>query len=527
MEASTKIIENPRVRIAPSPTGTLHIGTARTALFNYLFAKKYNGVFVLRIEDTDKERSKKEFEDEIIEDLKWLKILWDEGVSPDDPKEQVGDYGPYRQSQRKEIYKKYIEKLLKEDKSYYCFCTKEELEAQRQYQLSIGQPPKYSGKCRELDKKIVEQYLKDKKPYIIRFKTPGDKVVFNDLIKGKIEFDASLLGDMTIAKDEETPLYNLAAVIDDYEMKITHVLRGEDHISNTPKQLLMQEALGLISPEYGHFPLIMGQDRSKLSKRHGAVAVSEYREKGYLPEALVNFMAFLGWNPGTEKEVYSINVLIKEFSLERCQKSSAMFNLRKLDWLNGFYIRSKSLSKITELCLPHLVKIGLLQPIFETEQHLVGIGPTELKQAYLIRETKEKISSIILEKIIGLYQERLKNLSEISELVDFFFKDKLDFPKDLLLWKDMDQKTLEMTLEDLKTVLRDVKDNDWTKGELEEILLKKAANMSPTGDKGYLLWPLRVALTGKKASAPPFNIAGILGKEKTLKRLEQAKDKLR
>ncbi|MBU4078356.1 glutamate--tRNA ligase, partial [Patescibacteria group bacterium] len=224
MEAKTKKIENPRVRIAPSPTGFLHIGTARTALFNYLFAKKYDGKFILRIEDTDKERSSKEFEEDIVEGLKWLKISWDEGINPDDTEEEIGDYGPYRQSQRKEIYKKYIEKLLKEDKAYYCFCTKEELEAQRQYQLSIGQPPKYDSKCRDLDEKTVKQNLKDKKPYIIRFKTPGNKVVFNDLIKGKVEFDASLLGDMTIAKDEETPLYNLAAVIDDYEMKISHIL---------------------------------------------------------------------------------------------------------------------------------------------------------------------------------------------------------------------------------------------------------------------------------------------------------------
>jgi nondiscriminating glutamyl-tRNA synthetase len=526
MEASAKKIENPRVRIAPSPTGPFHIGTARTALFNYLFAKKHNGVFILRVEDTDRERSKKEFENDIVEGLKWLKILWDEGIDPENPKKYLGDLGPYKQSERGKIYQKYIKKLLEQGSAYYCFCTKEELEAHKQYQMSIGEPPRYSGKCRDLSESTVKKYLKEGKPSIIRFKTPAKIVSFNDLIKGKIEVDASLIGDIAIAKNETLPLYNLAVVIDDYEMKISHVLRGEDHISNTPKQLLLQEALGLTSPEYGHFALIMGQDRSKLSKRHGAVAVNEYREKGYLPEAIVNFMSFLGWNPGGEKEIYPLNVLVKEFSLERCQKSSAIFNLRKLDWLNGFYIRSKSPSKITELCLPYLIRVGLLQPIFETGQHLVGIGPTELKQVYLTTETKEKISPVILEKIIKLYQERLKNLSEIPELVDFFFKDKLDYPKGLLLWKDMDEKALQKALEALKTALSSVKDNDWAKGQLQEILTQKAAEFGPAGDRGYLLWPLRVALSGKKSSAPPFDIAEILGKEKTLSRLEQAQVKL-
>jgi len=434
MEASAQKIEKPRVRIAPSPTGPLHIGTARTALFNYLFAKKHNGIFVLRIEDTDKERSKKEFENDIVETLRWLKILWDEGIAIDQnqkPKAKsqkyIGEYGPYRQSERQEIYQKYIKKLLEEGKAYYCFCSKEELEAQKQYQMSIGQPPRYSGKCRDLPQQTVKKYLKEGKPYIIRFKVPGKIVTFNDLIKGKIEFDTSLLGDIAIAKSETLPLYNLAAVIDDYEMKITHVLRGEDHISNTPKQLLLQETLGLPHPEYGHFSLILGPDKSKLSKRHGTVAVSEYRKKGYLPEALINFMAFLGWNPGTEREIYTINHLIKEFSLDRCQKSSAMFNIKKLDWLNSFYIRQKSFQKLTELCLPYLIEAGLVQPIFETGGHLAGITAPELEQTYLIPQTKEKIPPEKLEKIIAIYQERLKYLSEISELVDFFFKDKLDY----------------------------------------------------------------------------------------------------
>lgn len=539
MEALAKKIEKPRLRIAPSPTGLLHIGTARTALFNYLFAKKHNGVFVLRIEDTDRERSNKEFEEDILESLDWLKLPWDEGIlTPENQEinsiqltgrtknyqEYVGEYGPYRQSERGEIYRKYIKKLLEQRNAYHCFCAKEELEAYKQYQMSIGEAPRYSGKCRNLSESTVKEYLKEGRSSIIRFKTSSKKVSFNDLIKGEIEIDSSLFGDIAIAKNELSPLYNLAVVIDDYEMRISHILRGEDHIPNTPKQLLIQEALGIPTPEYGHFPLITGQDRNKLSKRYGAVAVSEYREKGYLSEALINFMAFLGWNPGTEKEVYSINVLIKEFSLGRCQKSSAVFNLKKLDWFNGFYIRNKSTAKITEICLPYLIEAGLVQPIIETGGHLTGITAPELEKTYLVPKIKEKISPEILEKIIGLYQERLKNLSEIPELVDFFFKNELDYPRSLLLWKDMSEETLQEVLEALKTVLAAVKNNDWTKGRLKEILFQKMADIYPTGDRGYVLWPLRVALSGKKASAPPFEIADILGKEKTLKRLSQAQN---
>lgn len=346
-----------RVRIAPSPTGPLHIGTARTALFNYLFAKKYKGSFILRIEDTDVERSKKEFERDIMENLRWLGIEWDEG--PD----VGGNFGPYRQSERREIYKKYLTKLLQEGKAYYCFCTKEELEAEKQYLLSIGQPPVYSGKCANLPKEKVKEFLDQKKPSVIRFKTPIKKVVFEDLIRGKIEIDSALIGDIVIAKDLENPLYNFACVIDDFEMKITHVIRGEDHLSNTPKQILIQEALGFPSPKYAHLPLILGPDRSKLSKRHGATSIAEYKKQGFLPEALVNFIAFLGWHPETERYIYSMAGLIKDFSLERIQKSGAVFNIKRLEFLNGFYIRQKSVDKLTELCLPYLIESGLIEKI--------------------------------------------------------------------------------------------------------------------------------------------------------------------
>ena len=375
-----------RTRFAPSPTGLLHSGSVRTALFSYLFAKKNQGVFILRIEDTDKERSKPEFEKNIIETLKWL---W---IEPDEGPDIGGHYGPYRQSERKKIYTKYLKKLVEENKAYYCFCAEEDLKELREYQLSIGEAPHYSGKCSHLPEELIEKNLKEKKSFVIRFRIPPKKVEFEDLVRGKIEFDASLMGDIVIAKDFKTPLYNFACVVDDYELQISHVIRGEEHISNTPKQILIQEALGLPRPKYAHLPMVLGPDRSKLSKRHGAVSVSEYKQQGYLPEAIVNFISFLGWNPGTEREIYTMNSLIKEFSLERVQKSGAVFSPKRLDFLNGFYIRQKSIEKLTTLCLPYLVKEGLVAPVFGERQYPPAYGGKEIIQEYKVAETNEKIS---------------------------------------------------------------------------------------------------------------------------------------
>jgi len=506
-----------RVRIAPSPTGPLHIGTARTALFNYLFAKKYQGTFILRIEDTDVKRSSREWEKEIIEGLKWLGIEWQEG--PD----CGGKYGPYRQSERKEIYKNYIKRLLEEKKIYYCFCSKEELEAHRNYLMSIGQPPRYSGKCRELSEREIQKNLAEKKPFVLRLKTFPKKIVFKDIIRGEIEYDSEGFGDIVVAKDLSTPLYNLACVIDDFEMKITHVIRGEDHIPNTPKQILIAEALGIKPPKYLHLPLILGSDRSKLSKRHGAKSILEYRGEGYLPEAVVNFLALLGWNPGTAREIFSMNSLIQEFSPQRVQKSPAVFNPQKLDWINGFYIRQKSPEKLTELCIPYFIKAGLITPYFETEQYPPGYGGEFITQKFKIAQTGEEISFSFLQKIVGLYQERLKKLSDLSQLTDFFFKKKLEYPKELLKWKDMSEKEIKDSLDKLKKILAKISNGDWRKENLEKILLKEAEKV---GDRGKLLWPLRVALSGKEASAGPFEIAEILGKEKTLERIKEARKKL-
>jgi glutamyl-tRNA synthetase len=520
-----------RVRLAPSPTGFLHIGTARVALFNFLFARQNRGSFILRIEDTDKERSKPHFEEDIIKGLNWLGIEWDEGPSFKKEEDYKGNHGPYRQSERKDIYKKYIKKLIEEDKAYYCFCSKEELEKHKEYMISIGRAPSYSGKCRNLSQKEVEENLAKGRSYIIRFKTPSKKVVFKDLIRGKVEFDSKDFGDFSIAKGEDNPLYNLAVVIDDFEMKISHVIRGEDHISNTPKQILLQEALGISSVDYAHLPLILGPDKSKLSKRHGAVSINEYKKEGYLPEAIVNIMALLGWNPGTDREIFSIPSLIKEFSLERCQKGGAILNKKRLDWINGFYIRKSSLERITNLAIPYLIESGLIEEIENNYGNLSipekSDAPKELKlfkekkRKFRIIETKELINTSWIEKTISLYQERLKRISEVKELVDFFFKENLNYSPDLLVWKKSSKEETVKAIESLEGILKEINLDNFKKEFIQEEVMKEAERI---GDRGTILWPFRVALSGKKASAGPFEIAEVLGKEKSLKRLKKAKE---
>ncbi|MBU2540009.1 glutamate--tRNA ligase [Patescibacteria group bacterium] len=501
IKETTKI----RTRFAPSPTGHLHIGGVRTALFNYLFTKQNNGAFVLRIEDTDVERSKKEYEEEIFESLKWLGIKWTEG--PD----IGGDYGPYRQMEKRNIYKKYLEQLLKESKAYYCFCSEEELEAKRQDQTARGVMPKYDGKCLSLSKIEIEKNLKENKKSVIRLRIPEKKVVFEDIARGRIEMDSGLIGDIVIAKSLDSPLFYLAGVIDDEEMKITHVIRGEEHISNTPKQILIQEALGFKRPIYGHIPLILAPDRSKLSKRYGAVSAMEYKKAGYLPEALINFLAFLGWNPGTEREFFSLAQLVKEFKLENVQKGGAIFNQKRLDFLNGFYIRQKSLAQLTELALPYLIESKLIE---------ADGGKEKILKHYDICETKEQISFEEIEKIVSLHQTRLKKLSEIPGSMDFFFKKEIIYPKELLKWQEMSDKDILESLNKLENALSQIKEKNWDLKNIQNVLLLEAEQLP---NRGYLLWPLRVALTGKEYSAGPFEIAEILGREKTLERIIKAK----
>jgi len=511
-----------RTRFAPSPTGFLHPGGARTALFNFLFAKKNKGKFILRIDDTDKKRSKKEFENDILEMLSWLKIEWDEG--PD----RKGPFEPYYQSQRIEIYEKYLKKLIEEKKAYFCFCSSEEIKAQKEYFFSIGKPPVYSGKCRNLSDTEVEKLKKEKKKFVIRLKVFPEKIKFYDLIKGELEFDTSLIGDFIIAKGLKEPLYNFASVIDDYEMKISHIIRGEEHLSNTPKQILIAKALGFSLPITAHLPLILNEDRSKLSKRTGSLPLNEYKKMGYLPEAIINFLAFLGWNPGTEKEIYSLDQLINDFSIERVKTSPAIFYQKRLDFLNGFYIRQKDINTLTEMTLPFFIEENFFQPIFQTSQIIQGVTAMDYKLSFLNSETKEKIDFETIQKIISLYQTRVTKLSDFPRMTDFFFKKEISLSFDLLKWKDISLSQMEKLFSKIKNVLIKIPEENWQKDYLFNVLIKTADDFSleikKEKDRGYLFWPLRVALTGKKSSAPPAEIMEILGKEKTLSRIEKTID---
>ena len=491
-----------KVRMPPSPTGFMHIGTLRMALFNYIFAKQNNGKIVLRMEDTDKERSKKEYADDILDGLKWLGLDWDEG--------------PFYQTQRTEIYKRYLQKLIEENRAYHCFCSSEELEARRQYQMSRGEAPVYSGKCANLSVREARDLLDQGKKSVIRFRAENKKIKFNDLVRGEIEFDTGLTGDFVIAKDMDNALYNFTVVVDDFDMGITHVIRGEDHISNTPKQILVQEALGIARPEYAHLPIIMGADRSKLSKRHGAVGITEYRRQGYLKEALINFTAFLGWNPGTEKEIYSMEELLRDFSLDKVQKGGAVFNPVRLDYLNSFYIKQSDPKTLAEMCLPYFISAGY-----------VAKEKSETGFFYKNAKTGERLDFEFIKKIVLYQQPRLKKLSEIAEVSNYFFERVLSYEKELLKWKDASFAETKLALDKIENIFSKIEAGDWTRQNLEKTVLPQSLefNLSigkPEKDRGYLLWPLRVALCGQKMSIGPFEMADVLGKEKTLRRIADA-----
>ncbi len=473
-----------RVRFAPSPTGHFPVGNARSALFNWLFARKQGGVFILRIEDTDSSRSSKEYEGEIFAGLRWLGIEWDEG--PD----AGGEYGPYRQSERQDIYKKYLKALLDTGKAYYCYCTKEELDGERQTLLSQGLPPKYGGHCRNL-----QSFPSGKLPQVIRFKTPESQVEFKDMIRGKVTFDAGLFGDLAIAKDTETPLFNFAGVIDDELMQITHVIRGEDHLSNTPKQILLARALGFRDLSYAHLPLLLAADRSKISKRNGAISLLEYREKGYLPEAILNFLAFLGWHPTHDKEVLTIDELIQQFDLGRVQKAGAVFDEEKLLWLNREHLRALPDDELTERLLP-----------------------------FITRENKNvEVRKPLLKKIIAIERDRMKTLATAAADIRFFFE-LAEYPTSLLLqWQNA-------AAEDAGSILRAVLDSILKIPEVDFTLEALNASLAPLiaeKGKGAVLWPMRVALSGKEGSPGPFEIAFALGPTETARRLSVALSKLK
>jgi len=338
-----------RVRFAPSPTGQLHVGNARTALFNWLLARGSGGTFVLRIEDTDTERSTRESEQAILEDLRWMGLEWDEGV------EKGGEYAPYRQSERLHIYRAHVVELLSRGLAYRCFCLPEQLEMDRYQALRERRPPKYAGRCRDLPPDQTRQRVENGEPAAIRFRIPEHReVVFNDLVRGEVRFDTDIVGDPVIMRSEGVPAYNFAVVIDDALMGITHVVRGEDHISNTPRQILLYEAFGWTPPAFAHVSLVLGPDHAPLSKRHGATSVSEFRARGYLPEALTNYLALLGWSPGEGEEIVPLAELARRFKLEDVGHSAGVFDPEKLSWINRHYLKTAAPERLTELVLPYL-----------------------------------------------------------------------------------------------------------------------------------------------------------------------------
>lgn len=478
-----------RVRYAPSPTGHLHIGNARTALFNYLFARNQGGKFIIRIEDTDKKRNIEGGEESQLKYLKWLGIDWDESIDVD------GGYGPYRQSERNDIYEQYYKELLDKGLAYKCYCTEAELEAEREAQSDSKEFAGYSGRCRHLTAEEREQFECEGREPSVRFHVPEGKVyAFDDMVKGHVSFESDGVGgDFVIVKKDGTPTYNFAVAVDDYLMKISHVLRGDDHISNTPKQLMIYEALEWKAPIFGHMTLIVNESRKKLSKRDESIIqfIEQYEELGYLPDALFNFITLLGWSPGGEEEIYSKEELIQAFTPERLSKSPALFDKQKLAWMNNQYIKKTEIEKLVEISLPHLVKAGRVRDHMSEEE----LGWTK--------------------DLIALYQEQMSFGAEIVELSGLFFKDEVDMD---------DEAKAVIADEDVPVVLgaflEEVEQSAEFNADHVKSIIK--AVQKGTGQKGKKLFmPIRVATTGQTHGPDLPKAIALLGREKVINRLKQ------
>ena len=475
-----------RVRYAPSPTGHLHIGNARTALFNYLFARHNGGKFIIRIEDTDTKRNVEGGEASQLKYLKWLGIDWDESV------DVPGEYGPYRQSERNDIYKKYYDELLEKDLAYKCYCTEEELEAEREAQVARNETPHYTGKCRHLTEEQRKALEAEGRKPSIRFAVPkGKTYTFNDMVKGEVSFESDGIGDHVIVKKDGIPTYNFAVVIDDYLMEISHVLRGDDHISNTPKQLMIYEAFGWEAPIFGHMTLIVNESRKKLSKRDESIIqfIEQYEALGYLPEALFNFIALLGWAPGGEEEIFTKEQFIEIFDEKRLSKSPALFDQQKLAWMNNQYIKSIDVERLTELALPHLIKAGKLPETLTEEQQK------------WVRD------------LMALYQEKMSYGAEIVGLSEVIFNEKLEFDEEAkeVLAGEQVPEVMNAFLEEVNAI---------EQFEAAEIKAAMKAVQKKTGHKGKnLFMPIRVATTGQTHGPDLPAAIALIGKEKTKDRI--------
>ncbi|MDD5590134.1 MAG: glutamate--tRNA ligase [Candidatus Portnoybacteria bacterium] len=490
-----------RTRFAPSPTGFLHIGSLRTALYSWLLARQHGGQFILRLEDTDLKRYVPGAASAIYNGLKWAGLNYDEGPDIEGP------YGPYVQSQRLEIYKKHAHELVEKGLAYYCFCDEATLEKIRQEQIAAKKAPKYDRRCLNLKKTDVEKKLKENTPHVIRMKIPENrKIEFYDLVRGKMSYNSGEIDDQILLKSDGYPTYHLAVVVDDHLMNISHVTRTEEWLPSTPKHILLYEFFGWEAPQWAHLPLLLNADKTKMSKRKGDVTLENYIKKGYLPEAMINFLAFLGWNPGTEKEIYSIDELIKDFSLNKVHKAGAVFNAEKLNWLNSYYIKQIEPDKLTEICIPYL-----------EEADLIKKNGSEWEIADGIKKDLKWIK-----KIAALEKDRLEFLAQIGENAKFFFKLPA-YEKELLIWKETPAEKIKESLEKVKTIISEINEKDFSKEKIQEIIMPEAEKI---GNRGAMLWPLRVALSGQKNSPGPFEIAEILGKDESKKRIEKAIEKI-
>jgi nondiscriminating glutamyl-tRNA synthetase len=489
-----------RVRFAPSPTGYVHIGGLRTALYNYLFAKKEGGTYLLRVEDTDRTRYVEGAIENLLENMAWAGVMHSEGPLLNDEGEvvQVGDKGPYIQSERTEIYREHVEKLIEDGHAYYCFCSKERLDNLRDAQKAQGKVPRYDGICRGIDPADAKARVEAGESHVVRLKLPANhEVTFEDVVRGRVTVNTDDLDDQVLLKADGYPTYHLAVIVDDHFMEVTHIIRGEEWLPSTPKHVMLYEAFGWEAPKYVHLPNILNSDKKKLSKRHGDVAVEDFRRKGYLPEALINYIALVGWSPEDNRELFTMEELVEAFSLERVSRSSGVFDVNKLNWINGHYIREKDLDELTRLCIPYFVADGYVKE----------------------DEVEEKYEWI--KKIVGVTRGGIDHLSQITGTVDLFLDDEIRFE---------DEQAEEMIgLEHVPAMLRVFKEKALALDELVagEVKGLFKAVQKETGIKGKnLFMPTRVALTGQVHGPEMADIIEILGKEKVARRIDHVLNKI-
>jgi glutamyl-tRNA synthetase len=477
-----------RVRFAPSPTGDLHIGGVRTALFNWLFAQHNKGSFILRIEDTDKARSTEKSAKQIISALKWLNLNWNEGP------EKGGEKGPYFQSQRDIYYQKAVNYLLERNRAYYCYCSPEEVEKMKKEEEKAGRPAIYPGHCRNLSDNEKINYEKEGRKPVIRLKTPLDGyTIVNDLIRGKVSFDNRLQEDLIIVKSDGKPTYNFACVVDDNAMEITHIIRADEHLSNTPKQVMIYNALDYQLPEFAHVPMILAPDRSKLSKRHGATSVDEFIELGYLPQALINYLLLLGWSPGNNEEVIPIEQAIRDFTLDNVSKNPAVYDIKKLNWINGQYMRDLPLQNIIEEAMPFIKKASFLEDDLSNDNF-------------------ERLM-----KIIDVVRERTRTILELIDGIKYFYKFDYKY-EEKGIKKHFKKEDTIMILENDINCLQNI--DSFNKEEIERIYRQRSEELGINAAR--LIHTTRLALSGRTFGPGLFTLVELIGREESLKRLRKA-----